>query len=49
MIGSSSIVTNQAVQANNAINNNSSDPIASFVAVIIFGILIVILVYILKE
>jgi len=49
MIGASSIITSQAAQANNAINNNPSDPISSFVAVIIIGILIVILVYFLRE
>ena len=49
MIGSSSIITNQAAQANNAMNNNPVDPMASFVAVIVIGILVVILVYCLKE
>jgi len=49
MIGSTSVFMNQATQANNAMTNNPSDPIASFVAVIIIGILIAILVYCLKE
>jgi hypothetical protein len=48
MIGASSVVTSQAAQANNTMNNNPSDPIASFVAVIIIGILILVLVYFLK-
>jgi len=48
MIGSTSVITNQALQANNSINN-PSDPIASFIAVIIIGIFVVIFAYVLKE
>jgi len=49
MIGASSVVTSQASQANNAMSNSPADPITSAVAVIIIGILIVILVYCLRE
>jgi len=48
MIGASSVIINQASQTNNSINN-PSDPIASFVAVIIIGIFIIIFAYLLRE
>jgi len=48
MIGSTSVITNQATQANNSINN-PSDPIASFIAVVIIGVFVVIFAYLLRE